>query len=139
MQKKRILTFLNPEQDPLGSGYHIAQSKIAIGSGGFLGKGYIQGSQSHLEFIPEMHTDFVFSIFFRRIWFLRLYNFDFYLFLCYVMGFIAHAKSTYSRLIIAGLTVNIFIILLLISNCNRINTSRRGFLYLWCLMEEAQC
>ena len=48
-QKKKILTFLNPEQDPLGSGYHIAQSKIAIGSGGFLGKGYIQGSQSHLN------------------------------------------------------------------------------------------
>ena len=54
---------MNPEQDPLGSGYHIAQSKIAIGSGGFFGKGYIKGSQSHLEFIPEMHTDFVFSIF----------------------------------------------------------------------------
>ena len=61
-QKLRIITFLNPENDPLGSGYHIAQSKIAIGSGGFLGKGYIKGSQSHLEFIPEIHTDFIFSI-----------------------------------------------------------------------------
>ena len=54
-QKSRILTFLNPERDPLGAGYQIIQSKIAIGSGGFLGKGYIKGSQSHLEFIPEMH------------------------------------------------------------------------------------
>ena len=81
-QKKRILTFLNPEQDPLGSGYHIAQSKIAIGSGGFLGKGYIQGSQSHLEFIPEMHTDFVFSIFSEEFGFLGSSDFDFYLFLC---------------------------------------------------------
>ena len=69
-QKQRILTFLNPEQDPLGSGYHIAQSKIAIGSGGFWGKGYIKGSQSHLEFIPEMHTDFVFSIFSEEFGFL---------------------------------------------------------------------
>ena len=69
-QKQRIITFINPEQDPLGSGYHIAQSKIAIGSGGVLGKGYIKGSQSHLEFIPEMHTDFVFSIFSEEFGFL---------------------------------------------------------------------
>ena len=69
-QKQRIITFINPEQDPLGSGYHIAQSKIAIGSGGFLGKGYMKGSQSHLEFIPEMHTDFVFSIFSEEFGFL---------------------------------------------------------------------
>ena len=69
-QQNRILTFLNPENDPLGSGYHIAQSKIAIGSGGFTGKGYMQGSQSQLEFIPEIHTDFVFSIFSEEFGFL---------------------------------------------------------------------
>lgn len=62
-QKARIQTFLNPEADPLGSGYHIIQSKIAVGSGGFLGKGFLQGTQSQLSFLPERHTDFAFSVF----------------------------------------------------------------------------
>ena len=62
-QKQRVLTFLNPEQDPLGSGYHIIQSKIAIGSGGVHGKGWLQGTQSQLEFLPERHTDFIFAVF----------------------------------------------------------------------------
>ncbi len=62
-QKQRVLTFLNPEQDPLGSGYHIIQSKIAIGSGGIDGKGWLQGTQSQLEFLPERHTDFIFAVF----------------------------------------------------------------------------
>ena len=62
-QKERIYTFLNPERDPLGSGYHIIQSKIAIGSGGTLGKGFMQGTQSQLSFLPERHTDFAFSVF----------------------------------------------------------------------------
>ncbi|MBF0187210.1 MAG: rod shape-determining protein RodA [Magnetococcales bacterium] len=61
-QKKRILTLFFPEEDPLGSGYHIIQSKIAVGSGGLLGKGFMGGSQSHLDFLPERHTDFVFSV-----------------------------------------------------------------------------
>ncbi len=61
-QKNRVLTFLNPDRDPLGSGWHIIQSKIAIGSGGFLGKGYLNGSQSHLNFLPEGQTDFIFSV-----------------------------------------------------------------------------
>jgi rod shape determining protein RodA len=60
-QKKRIDVFLNPESDPLGAGYHIAQSKIAIGSGGVWGKGFLHGSQSHLDYLPEGHTDFVFA------------------------------------------------------------------------------
>jgi rod shape determining protein RodA len=62
-QRSRIRTFLDPERDPLGSGYHIIQSKIAIGSGGFWGKGFMQGSQSQLSFLPERHTDFAFSVF----------------------------------------------------------------------------
>ncbi|SNB44696.1 rod shape-determining protein RodA [Geobacter sp. DSM 9736] len=62
-QKKRILNFIDPEHDPLGSGYHIIQSKIAVGSGGLLGKGYMQGTQSQLRFLPEQHTDFAFSVF----------------------------------------------------------------------------
>jgi len=60
-QRKRIDVFINPESDPLGAGYHIAQSKIAIGSGGIWGKGYLNGSQSHLDYLPEGHTDFVFA------------------------------------------------------------------------------
>lgn len=62
-QRQRIMTFLNPESDPLGAGYHIIQSKIAVGSGGFSGKGYLEGTQSQLAFLPERHTDFAFSVF----------------------------------------------------------------------------
>jgi rod shape determining protein RodA len=62
-QKQRIFTFLNPEQNPLGAGYHIIQSKIAVGSGSFWGKGFLKGTQSQLSFLPEQHTDFVFSVF----------------------------------------------------------------------------
>lgn len=62
-QKERVLTFLNPDRDPLGAGYHITQSKIAIGSGGFWGKGFNQGTQSRLNFLPEKHTDFIFTHF----------------------------------------------------------------------------
>jgi|TARA_B110001452_G_scaffold264678_1_gene268075 rod shape determining protein RodA len=62
-QKARILTFLNPDRDPLGAGYQIIQSKIAIGSGGFFGKGFLNGSQSYLDYLPEKHTDFIFTLF----------------------------------------------------------------------------
>jgi len=62
-QKLRILTFLNPERDPLGAGYQIIQSKIAIGSGGIFGKGFLNGSQSYLDYLPEKHTDFIFTLF----------------------------------------------------------------------------
>ena len=61
-QQKRILTLFDPESDPLGSGYHIIQSQIAVGSGGIFGKGWTKGSQSHLDFLPEKHTDFIFSM-----------------------------------------------------------------------------
>jgi len=61
-QKKRVMTFLDPESDPLGAGYHITQSKIAIGSGGVEGKGFLQGTQSHLNFLPEKQTDFIFTL-----------------------------------------------------------------------------
>ena len=62
-QKLRVLTFLNPDRDPLGSGYQIIQSKIAVGSGGLFGKGFLKGTQSYLEFLPEKHTDFIFTLF----------------------------------------------------------------------------
>ena len=69
-QKLRILTFLNPERDPLGAGYQIIQSKIAIGSGGFTGKGFLKGTQNYLEFLPEKHTDFIFTLFAEEYGFL---------------------------------------------------------------------
>jgi rod shape determining protein RodA len=62
-QKSRILTFFDPERDPLGAGYQIIQSKIAVGSGGILGKGFLNGSQSYLDYLPEKHTDFIFTLF----------------------------------------------------------------------------
>ncbi|MGD8557451.1 MAG: FtsW/RodA/SpoVE family cell cycle protein, partial [Chromatiales bacterium] len=61
-QKRRVLTLLNPQNDPLGAGYHIIQSTIAIGSGGIYGKGWLNGTQSHLDFLPEQHTDFIFAV-----------------------------------------------------------------------------
>ena len=69
-QKGRILTFLNPDRDPLGAGYQIIQSKIAIGSGGLFGKGFLNGSQSYLDFLPEKHTDFIFTLFSEEFGFL---------------------------------------------------------------------
>jgi rod shape determining protein RodA len=62
-QQRRLLTFMNPEQDPLGAGYHVIQSRVAIGSGGFFGKGYGHSTQGSLNFLPARHTDFIFSIF----------------------------------------------------------------------------
>ena len=62
-QKLRVLTFINPDRDPLGAGYQIIQSKIAVGSGGIFGKGFLKGTQSYLEFLPEKHTDFIFTLF----------------------------------------------------------------------------
>ena len=79
-QKSRILTFLNPDRDPLGAGYQIIQSKIAIGSGGLFGKGFLSGSQSYLGFLPEKHTDFIFTLFseefgfFGSLFILTLYS-----------------------------------------------------------------
>lgn len=61
-QKRRVITFINPEKDPFGAGYHVIQSKIAVGSGGIYGKGYLNGTQSHLNFLPERHTDFIYSL-----------------------------------------------------------------------------
>ena len=69
-QKLRILTFLDPDRDPLGAGYQIIQSKIAIGSGGFSGKGFLSGTQSYLDFLPEKHTDFIFTLFSEEFGFL---------------------------------------------------------------------
>ena len=110
-QKQRILTFLNPENDPSGAGYHIIQSKIAIGSGGFLGQGYKEGSQSNLSFLPEPHTDFIFTAFAEQFGFLgSLILILLFLFLILRIDYISKlSRSTFGRLVCFGVSFNFFI------------------------------
>jgi len=109
-QRKRVLIFLNPESDPLGSGYHITQSKIAIGSGGIFGKGYLQGSQSHLDYLPEGHTDFVFSTMVEEWGFAGglVLILAFGLVIRWGMRVSLNAKTRFAQLTAAGLTATIF-------------------------------
>ncbi len=109
-QRNRVDIFLNPEKDPLGTGYHIIQSKIAIGSGGLFGKGYLQGTQSHLNYLPEGHTDFVFAAMAEE-WGLvggALLILAFYLVVRWGMNVARNARSRFSRLVAAGLSTTIF-------------------------------
>jgi len=110
-QKTRVLTFLNPESDPLNSGYHIIQSKIAIGSGGFYGKGFLQGTQSHLEFLPERSTDFIFAAFAEELGLVgALLLLALYLFIV-IRGLViaTQAQDTYTRLLAGSLTLTFFV------------------------------
>ncbi len=110
-QKTRVLTFLNPESDPLNSGYHIIQSKIAIGSGGLFGKGFLNGTQSHLEFLPERSTDFVFSAFAEELGLVGgLLLLSLYLFIV-IRGLViaTQAQDTYTRLLAGSLTLTFFV------------------------------
>jgi rod shape determining protein RodA len=110
-QKKRILTFLNPENDPLGAGYHILQSKIALGSGGMFGKGFMQGSQSHLKFLPEKQTDFIFTMLaeeFGLIGGLGLIGL-FVLITFYGLAIGLRAQSQFARLLALGVTTTLFL------------------------------
>jgi rod shape determining protein RodA len=108
-QKARILTFLNPERDPLGSGYHIIQSKIAIGSGGIWGKGWLHGTQSHLHFLPEHTTDFIFAVASEEFGLIGcliiLITFCLVLWRCIVISI--QAQTTFSRLLSGGLAFTI--------------------------------
>jgi rod shape determining protein RodA len=109
-QRKRVLIFMDPESDPLGAGYHISQSKIAIGSGGIWGKGYLNGSQSHLDYLPEGHTDFVFATFVEE-WGLvggALLIFAFFMVIRWGMKVSQRAKTRFGQLAAAGLTATIF-------------------------------
>jgi len=110
-QRQRVLTMLNPESDPLGSGYHIIQSKIAIGSGGSFGKGWLNGTQSHLEFLPERHTDFIFSVFAEEFGFSGiLILLILYLFVIFRGIYITtQAHGTFSRLLGAGIILTFLI------------------------------
>lgn len=110
-QRQRVLTLFNPERDPLGKGYHILQSKTAIGSGGIWGKGWLEGTQSQLEFIPERHTDFIFSVIAEEFGFIGAIIL-LVLFLCLISrGLIiaAQAKTTFGRILAGGLTLVLFI------------------------------
>ena len=110
-QKLRILTFLDPDRDPLGAGYQIIQSKIAIGSGGFSGKGFLQGTQSYLEFLPEKHTDFIFTLFSEEFGFigsiglLLLYT----IIILRIIQIGAISRSSFARLFCFGFAFAIFI------------------------------
>ena len=109
-QRRRVLIFLDPESDPLGAGYHISQSKIAIGSGGIWGKGYLQGSQSHLDYLPEGHTDFVFAAMVEE-WGLVggiLLILAFAAVVRWGMNVAKNSRSRFAQLSAAGLTVTIF-------------------------------
>ncbi len=112
-QQQRVLTFLNPESDPLGTGYHIIQAKIAIGSGGIYGKGWLNGTQSRLEFLPERSTDFVFAILGEEFGLIGiLAMLAIYLFIIVRGLYIAtQAQDTYGRLLAGGLTMTFFIYL----------------------------
>lgn len=110
-QRQRVLTLLDPEKDPLGAGYHIIQSKIAIGSGGLYGKGWLNGTQSHLEFLPERSTDFIFAVFCEEFGLLGVL-----LLICIYMFIIArgmyislNTQHTFGRLLGAGLTLTFFV------------------------------
>ncbi len=110
-QKQRIFTFLNPETDPLGAGYHILQSKIALGSGGLFGKGFLAGTQSHLNFLPEKQTDFIFTMLAEEFGLvggtglIALYG----LLIAYGIYIAFRARSHFARLLAMGLTVNFFL------------------------------
>jgi rod shape determining protein RodA len=110
-QYRRIDTFLDPSQDPLGAGYHITQSKIALGSGGLSGRGFMQGTQSRLNFLPEKHTDFIFTTLAEEFGFvgalslLTLYGLI--IFFCIVSA--AANKDRYSSLVILGVAATFFL------------------------------
>jgi rod shape determining protein RodA len=110
-QRRRVLTLLDPTSDPLGAGYHIIQSTIAIGSGGPFGKGWLNGTQTHLEFIPEKHTDFIFAVFSEE-WGLLGNSILLLLFLCLVVRGLmiaAAAPTLFSRLLAAAISLVLFI------------------------------
>jgi rod shape determining protein RodA len=110
-QRQRVLTFLTPENDPLGAGYHIIQSTIAIGSGGSYGKGWLNGTQSHLDFLPERSTDFVFAVLSEEFGFLgSLLLLGLYTFIIGRGLYIAaQAQDTYSRLLAGSITLTFFV------------------------------
>ncbi len=110
-QKARILTFLNPDRDPLGAGYQIIQSKIAIGSGGIFGKGFLQGSQSYLDYLPEKHTDFIFTLFSEEFGFFgSITLLIIYILIIYRIAIIGNnSRSNFAKLYCFGFATAFFV------------------------------
>jgi rod shape determining protein RodA len=110
-QRKRVLIFLDPQRDPLGAGYHIIQSKIAIGSGGFFGKGWLNGTQSHLHFLPEHSTDFIFAVCGEELGFVGCTILIVLFMFVVIRGlYIAiNAQDTFTRLLAGSLTLTFFV------------------------------
>ena len=110
-QKQRILSFFNPERDPLGAGYQIIQSKIAVGSGGLYGKGFLKGTQGYLEFLPEKHTDFIFTLFSEEFGFLgSLVLLILYAILIFrIINIGTQSRSYFAKLFCYGFASSIFI------------------------------
>ena len=114
-QKKRIFSFLNPESDPLGQGYQLIQSKIALGSGGFTGKGFLQGTQSYLEYLPEKQTDFIFTLIGEEFGFIGamfiLFLFLILIIICFYVGLKSY--HIFGRIVSLGIASNLFLYVLL--------------------------
>lgn len=110
-QRQRVLTFLDPESDPLGAGYHIIQSQIAIGSGGVFGKGWLNGTQSHLEFLPERHTDFILAVIGEELGLAGILALLLlYLFIIYRgLAIAVNASDSYGRVLAGGLSLVFFV------------------------------
>ena len=110
-QKTRILTFLNPERDPLGAGYQIIQSKIAVGSGGIFGKGFLQGSQSYLDYLPEKQTDFIFTLFSEEFGFIgSLILLTIYALIIYRIAVIgSESRNNFAKLFCFGFAAAFFV------------------------------
>lgn len=110
-QRRRVYTFLNPEEDPLGAGYHIIQSQIAIGSGGIYGKGWLKGTQSHLEFLPERSTDFIFAVYGEELGLIGIFVLlSIYIFILTRSAYIAaNAQGTFARLFGGSLLLTFFV------------------------------
>ncbi len=110
-QKERVMIFLNPQSEPLGSGYHITQSKIALGSGGVFGKGFLEGSQSHLNFLPEKQTDFIFTMLAEEFGLVGALGLFFLYALVIVLGFVIafRCRHQFGRLLALGVTTNFFL------------------------------
>ena len=110
-QKLRVLTFLNPDRDPLGAGYQIIQSKIAVGSGGIFGKGFLKGTQSYLEFLPEKHTDFIFTLFSEEFGFIgSVFLLLIYAIIIYrIVAIGAQSRSYFAKLFCYSFAASIFV------------------------------
>ena len=114
-QQKRILSFLNPELDPLGQGYQLIQSKIALGSGGFSGKGFLEGSQSYLEYLPEKQTDFIFTLVGEEFGFLGtmfiLILFVLLIIICFYISI--RSFHIFGKILSLGIACNLFLYVIL--------------------------